>query len=106
LGRISFERNTGDDFRMLQKKWFDYWLKGIGDGNFSEATTFQTGTNEWKSYSTWPPKEAVIKKLYLGPNNKCSFERPAEKGFVSYISDPAKPVPYRSLPIERTYGRG
>ncbi len=106
LGRISFERKTGDDFRILQKKWFDYWLKGTGDGKFDEATTFQTGTNEWKSYITWPPKEAEIKKLYMGPDNKCTFEKPAAKGFVSYISDPAKPVPYRTLPIEATYGPG
>jgi putative CocE/NonD family hydrolase len=106
LGRISFKRNTGDDFRVLQKKWFDYWLKGIGDGKFAEATTFQTGANEWKSYSTWPPKEAVVKKLYVDADNKCTFEKPVAKGFVSYISDPAKPVPYRTLPIEATYGPG
>lgn len=106
LGRISFKRRTGDDFRMLQKKWFDYWLKGIGDGKFEEATAFQTGANEWKTYSTWPPKEAEVKKLYMGPDNTCTFEKPAVKGFFSYISDPAKPVPYRTLPIEATYGRG
>jgi putative CocE/NonD family hydrolase len=106
LGRISFKRNTGDDFRVLQQKWFDHWLKGTGDGNFAEAITFQTGSDEWKSYATWPPKEAAIRKLYMGPNNKCTFEKPAAKGFVSYVSDPAKPVPYRTLPIEATYGRG
>lgn len=106
LGSISFERNTGDDFRSLQKKWFDHWLKGTGDGKFDEANAFQTGTNKWKSYSTWPPKEAVIKKLYMGPDGRCTFERPVANGFVSYISDPAKPVPYRTLPIEATYGRG
>lgn len=106
LGKISFEKNTGDDFRDMQKEWFDFWLKGIGNGKFNEANCFQTGSDVWKSYNTWPPKEATIKKLYAGANNKCSFEKPTITSYVSYISDPAHPVPYRTLPIEATYGPG
>ena len=106
LGKITFVENTAVDFRNLQKKWFDYWLKGSGDGKFAEATCFQTGSNEWKTYNTWPPKEAQMKKLYAGADHKCSFEKPSITGFVSYTSDPAHPVPYRTLPIEATYGLG
>ncbi len=107
LGKISFGSNTAEWFHELQKKWFDYYLKGIGDGKFDKAYCFQTGSNEWKTYNTWPPKEATIEKLYAGPDNNCSFHKPtAANGFVSYISDPAKPVPYRVLPIEATYGFG
>ncbi len=40
-------------------------------------------------------------------DNSCSFSKPtAATGFASYISDPAKPVPYRTQPIEATYGPG
>jgi putative CocE/NonD family hydrolase len=107
LGKISFESNTSYWFQDLQKKWFDYWLKGIGDGNFDEAYCFQTGSNKWKTYSSWPPKEAVVQNLYAGTNNSCSFTKPtASSGEIKYVSDPAKPVPYRALPIEATYGRG
>jgi putative CocE/NonD family hydrolase len=107
LGKISFESNTSIWFQDLQKKWFDYWLKGIGDGHFEEAYCFQTGNNEWKTYNSWPPKEATIKNLYAGPNNTCSFNKPQDAaGSVQYLSDPAKPVPYRTPPIEATYGRG
>jgi len=107
LGKISFESNTSEWFQELQKKWFDYWLKGIGDGKFEEAYCFQTGSNQWKTYSSWPPKEAVIKNLYAGPNNTASFDKPTTSiGHVNYISDPAKPVPYRTQPIEATYGPG
>jgi putative CocE/NonD family hydrolase len=107
LGKISFESNTATKFHDLQKKWFDYWLKGSGDGKFEEANCFQTGTNQWKTYSSWPPKEATVKKLYAGANNSCGFNRPtATKGEASYVSDPAKPVPYRTQPIEATYGKG
>lgn len=106
LGSVSFGSPTTFYFRDLQKRWFDYWLKGKGDGQFQEANCFQTGSNTWKTYSTWPPKETVIKKLYAAPNNKCSFEMPSTNGSVSYTSDPAHPVPYRMLPIEATYGPG
>ena len=106
LGKISFEVKTGEYFRDLQKKWFDFWLKGIGDGKFDEAYCFQTGSNIWKSYTSWPPREATIKKLYAGPGNKCSFDKPSSTGYTSYISDPTHPVPYRMPPIEATYGRG
>lgn len=107
LGKIDFESKTGPWFRDLQKKWFDYWLKGIGDGKFEEAYCFQTGNNIWKTYSKWPPAESVVKNLYAGPDNTASFNKPdSEKGKISYESDPANPVPYRVLPIEATYGRG
>ena len=112
LGKIAFGSNTGEWFRVLQKKWFDYWLKDIhndqnGVVKFDEAYCFQTGSNQWKTYKSWPPKESTLKKLYAGMNNSCSFTKPTSNtGFVSYISDPAKPVPYRTQPIEATYGQG
>jgi len=107
LGRIAFGSKTGVWFRQLQKKWFDHWLKGTGDGKFDEAVCFQTGSNQWKTYTSWPPKEAIVRKLYAAPGNKASFTQPATgSAFTAYTSDPAKPVPYRSLPIEATYGPG
>ena len=107
LGKISFESNTGDYFQALQKKWFDYWLKGIGDGKFDEATCFETGSNQWKTYSSWPPKEASEKKLYAHGNKSCSFTKPTSNlGQISFVSDPSHPVPYRTQPIEATYGPG
>jgi putative CocE/NonD family hydrolase len=110
LGKISFEINTTEYFRALQKNWFDHWLKDspIAGGNkFDEAYCFQTGSNKWKTYKSWPPKETTVQKLYAGKNNTCSFSKPtANTGFISYISDPSKPVPYRTQPIEATYGRG
>ena len=107
LGKISFDANTATWFQALQKKWFDYYLKGKGDGKFEEAYCFQTGTNEWKTYSAWPPKETEPKKLYAAANNTCSFTKPTTaNAFTSFISDPAKPVPYRTQPIEMTYGAG
>ncbi len=107
LGKIDFESKTAVWFQALQKQWFDYWLKGIGDGKFAEANCFQTGSNTWKSYSTWPPENAEIKKLYANSDHTSNFKKPSSsKGSVSYMSDPAAPVPYRTQPIEATYGFG
>jgi len=106
IGKIAFETNTGEWFRALQKNWFDYYLKGIGDGKFEEAYAFQTGSNQWKTYNTWPPKEAAKKNLYASAGHEASFVAPSGDGSVSFVSDPATPVPYRTQPIEATYGRG
>jgi len=106
IGMIGFGSKTGEEFRVLQKKWFDYYLKGIGDGNFEEAYVFQTGSNVWKTYTSWPPHTATIRSLYADAGNKAGFSKPLTAGSVSYISDPEKPVPYRTLPIEATYGEG
>ena len=107
LGKINFESKTALWFQALQKQWFDYWLKGIGDGKFAEANCFQTGTNQWKTYAAWPPKNAALKRLYANADHTAAFTKPgSSKGLVSYISDPATPVPYRIQPIEATYGEG
>ena len=64
-------------------------------------------SNQWKNYDEWPPNNTVIKKLYAGPGNTCSFTKPTSvSGKINYASDPAKPVPYRLPPIEATYGYG
>jgi uncharacterized protein len=110
LGNINFESAASASFRKdMQAPWFAYYLKGKGDGHFPEATTFQTGSNKWKSYTSWPPKEATKKNLYFREGGKLSFEKPVlagEKDFDSYVSDPGNPVPYRTRPIEETYGPG
>lgn len=110
LGNIKFDTATGATFRKdIQARWFAWYLKGKGDGNFAEAITFQTGSNQWRTYDSWPPKEAVKTNLYLQPGGKLSFTKSKENSasaFDSYISDPAHPVPYRTRPIEETYGPG
>ncbi|GAB4043488.1 CocE/NonD family hydrolase [Spirosoma litoris] len=108
LGNIKFDTATSVTFRKeIQAPWFAYYLKGKGAGNFAEAVTFQTGSNTWKRYETWPPKEATKRNLYFQANGKLSFDAPkAPTGSDAYVSDPAHPVPYRTRPIEATYGPG
>jgi putative CocE/NonD family hydrolase len=106
LGRIAFGSNTSQHYKeRIEAPWFAYWLKDRGTAGISEAITFQTGANEWKSYDQWPPKSLTTeRKLYLLPGGKLSFTAPtASTGFDSYVSDPQHPVPYRPRPIEATY---
>ncbi|MBI3788836.1 MAG: CocE/NonD family hydrolase [Ignavibacteriales bacterium] len=109
LGNVSFDTATARYFReSIQAPWFAYFLKDKGVFNFSEAMTFQTGSNEWKSYDEWPPRKSMTdRKLYFHENGMLSFEPPSgENEFDSYVSDPFHPVPYRHRPIEQTYGPG
>jgi putative CocE/NonD family hydrolase len=107
LGEIKFGSNTAEWFQTFEKQWFDFWLRGIGEGKFAEANCFQTGSNNWKTYDSWPPKKVELKKLYANTNHSTGFSKPMSKdGSLSYVSDPAIPIPYRSLPIEATYHDG
>ncbi|MEI9912931.1 MAG: hypothetical protein WDO71_26795 [Bacteroidota bacterium] len=72
-----------------------------------KLTVFKQELIHGKRNSSWPPKNTEIKKLYANANHTAGFAKPSSsKASVSYVSDPATPVPYRSLPIEATYGPG
>ncbi|MFN0086660.1 MAG: CocE/NonD family hydrolase [Blastocatellia bacterium] len=106
LGRIKFGGNTSLHYReKIEAPWFAYWLKDKGRLEFTEAITFQTGSNEWRSYDQWPPRnQTTDRKLYFHADGRLSFDAPAAAAaFDSYVSDPAHPAPYRPRPIEPTY---
>jgi putative CocE/NonD family hydrolase len=98
FGPLDFENKTGTFFRKkIEYEFFSYYLKGETDLELPEAYVFETGSNLWKAYKTWPPAEAEEKELYLFPNAKLSFTAEgltAGQSFDEYTSDPAKPVPY------------
>ena len=106
LGSIPFDSSTSKYFRTeIEAPWFAYWLKDKGRRDFPEALVFQSGSNRWEKYDSWPPRSASPAKLYLRDGGRLSFDAPSEDGerFDSYISDPAHPVPYRHRPISPTY---
>jgi putative CocE/NonD family hydrolase len=97
LGRVMFNSNTAEFYREhIIFPFFEQYLKGNGDAKLPEAYMFETGSNVWRQYSSWPPKEAQSKTLYLHANGKLSFEPPAagEQPYDQYVSDPRRPVPY------------
>lgn len=97
FGTHEFGKNVNTYFQdSLEGAFFNYYLKDKGNFNASEATMFETGTNEWKHFDQWPPANTKTATYYLGANNKLSLTKnntPSKK-FSEYISDPNKPVPY------------
>ncbi len=97
LGRVDFSVNTGDYYRKnILFPFFEEYLKGNGDAKLPKTYVFETGSNVWRRYSEWPPKQAEAKTLYFHANGGLSFDPPGSESpaFDEYISDPAKPVPY------------
>ena len=97
LGRAEFAANTGDFYRKnILFPFFEQYLKGAADAKLPKAYVFETGTNVWRRYSAWPPKNAEAKTLYLQPNGGLSFDPPVGEAqpFDEYVSDPARPVPF------------
>jgi len=95
LGDIYWGLSANQMYHKLEVEFFNYYLKGKGTGDFNEAYIFMTGENEWKNYDSWPPQDAVKKSIYLAPEGSLSFTKPVEEEyFVSYTSDPDKPVAY------------
>jgi putative CocE/NonD family hydrolase len=106
LGRVKFDSDTGEYFReKIQAPFFAHYLKDRGKEDPPEARMFQTGSNKWETYDSWPPKGTVARKVYFHSGGKLSFDTPGETDtlFDEYISDPANPVPYRPRPVRPTY---
>jgi putative CocE/NonD family hydrolase len=97
FGGYQFGSNTSAYFQQVEFDFFNYYLKNKGHFTAAEATMFVTGTNEWKSFSQWPPAQRVKQSWYLQPNHLLSTELPPATSkdlFTEYSSDPANPVPY------------
>ena len=97
FGDINFGQPTSTWYQEnLELPFFKYHLKNEGSFNPAEANIFITGSNEWKKFSTWPPKDTEEKTLYLQPNGKLSFEKVQRTdSWDEYVSDPNAPVPYQ-----------
>jgi putative CocE/NonD family hydrolase len=95
LGDVQFHAKTAAYFRAnIQFPFFEHYLKGKGAVQ-PKAVVFETGTNVWRSFPSWPPQAATAKTLYFHPGGKLSFDPPTEASSSdSYISDPAHPVPF------------
>ncbi len=76
LGPISFNSKTADFFReKIELPFFEYHLKGKGPLKHPEAWVFETGTNRWRQFDAWPPKEATPKALYSAGGRPAGLRR-------------------------------
>ena len=107
LDDISFGSDTGVYFRQnIEAPWFAFWLKDKGKLPLKEALLFQTGSDTWTAFDSWPPREAQTRNLYFREDGRLSFDAPqttTAETSDSYLSDPAHPVPNRHRPVDMTY---
>jgi len=97
LGDVNFGQKTAPFYQeTIEARFFKHHL--INNKlplNLPEATLFNTGTNQWRQFDTYPPKNIKSKPLYFHPNGELNFEAPvADDSFDEFLSDPAHPVPY------------
>jgi putative CocE/NonD family hydrolase len=110
LGAIKFNSDTSLTFRkeILAPFLAQYLKDGAPKADVAPVVAFETGTNKWHRLSSWPsgcetgcaPKPTP---LYLNAGLNAGFTaKSAAPGYEEYVSDPAKPVPFRARPIDGT----
>jgi putative CocE/NonD family hydrolase len=109
LGVLNFGADTGLYFRQqILRPFLARYLKDeTPKEEIAPVTAFDTGTNVWRSLPSWPAGCTTgcgiqPTPLYLTEGLKLSFTAPkaGDAAFDEYVSDPAKPVPYRARPIQ------
>ncbi len=95
LGDVSFAAKTAEYYRdRIEAPFFQHHLKQKGEMKLPKAYMFETGTNVWRQFEAWPPKESERRTIYFHPKGRIAWEPSAEAGFDEYVSDPARPVPF------------
>jgi uncharacterized protein len=108
LGPLKWEGDTALQFRRdVLRPFFDQYLKTTAPkADTPPVFIYNTGANRWDRLRDWPLAcetgcPAPLKPLYLEAGFGLGFDKPAGSGAASdsYISDPAKPIPYVPRPV-------
>jgi uncharacterized protein len=111
LGTMHFEGDTAGWFRRnVMQPFLDHYVRDAPPPDTPRVLAYETGANVWHRYDDWPRAAAYdcavrSRNLYVQAEGRLGFEAPLDKGqaFDEYVSDPAKPVPYRQRPTLQTY---
>jgi putative CocE/NonD family hydrolase len=109
IGLVQFEGDTATWFRRkVMQPFLDHYLKDAPKPDTPRVLVYESGANEWRRYDAWPRSCAQgcaerSRNLYLLPGGRLGFEPPrtGKEPYAEYVSDPAKPVPYRQRPTLR-----
>ena len=106
----TIDGNVAADFLTLRLRWFDRWLRGIGNGVDTEPAVriFVMGGGSgrknaagrldhggrWRAEKDWPIPDARLTPYYLQANRLLSPQKPAARALpLAYEYDPRNPVP-------------
>src|SRR5437867_3385744 len=113
LGALKFGADTALYFRReILAPFLARYLKDEAPrADVAPVTAFETGTNTWRRLLAWPAGCAsgctiTRSPLHLLAGLKLGFDAPtaADAPVDEYISDPARPVPFRARPIQPAGG--
>jgi putative CocE/NonD family hydrolase len=106
LGAIRFGSDTGTWFRKnVLAPFLAHYLKDDAPAmDVAPVTAYETGKDEWQKLAAWPVAPAT-KPLYLQSGFKLGFsastaDSAKSAAYDEYVSDPAKPVPFRARPSQ------
>jgi putative CocE/NonD family hydrolase len=108
LGPLKWEGDTALQFRRdVLKPFFDRYLKADApQADTPPVFIYNTGENRWDRLKSWPLAcerdcAAPLAPLYLTAGFGLGFDKPVSAPATadSYVSDPAKPVPYLPRPV-------
>ncbi len=100
LGPFKWKTDTAADFRrQVLVPFFDTYLKDRAPATPTPPVMiYNASENRWDQFADWPAAPALT-PLYLQAGSGLAFTPPASDGEDSYISDPAKPVPFLPPPV-------
>jgi len=106
LGPFKWDGDTATNFRRdVLLPFFNQYLKdGAPKADTPHVLIYNTGENHWDRFADWPLACAEgcakpMTPLYLAADFGLSFDKPKGAGGDSYISDPAKPIPFVPRPV-------
>ena len=109
LGALKFNSDTALYFRreILGPFLAQYPNDGAPKADLPTVSAFESGTNTWRRLPSWPAGCASgcsirPTPLHLAAGLKASFAppKPGDAAFDEYVSDPAKPAPFRARPSQ------
>jgi putative CocE/NonD family hydrolase len=114
IGAIDFDGDTAAWFRRnVMQPFLDHYLKDGPKPDTPRVLIYETGADQWRRYDGWPRSCADgcperSHDLYVLAGGRLGFDKPQAAGpaYDEYVSDPAKPIPYRERPILQTYSSG
>jgi putative CocE/NonD family hydrolase len=108
LGPLLWDGDTALQFRrdVLVPFFNQYLLDDAPQAETPPVLIYNTGENHWDRFKSWPlscDKDCphTSQPLYLMANGGMSFQTPEKSTSTSdeFVSDPAKPVPFRPRPV-------
>jgi uncharacterized protein len=109
LGPLTWATDTTAQWRRdVLLPFFNQYLKGAPAPSTPPVFIYDTGADHWDKPKVFPASceqgcPVPSKPLYLTAAGGLSFVQPTEMSttkFDEYVSDPAKPVPYRPRPVD------